>query len=71
MEVKKWGREDVEQCEGCGVIENGRILHEVFSGFRGHTLCVWCRTEWRRKEALLHRTIELDEYKKGLPPNAS
>ena len=61
---------DKPKCEGCGVIEHGRILDEVFVPFRGHTVCAWCKTKWKKQEALLQRTMDLEEYRKGMSPDA-
>ena len=65
--IKK--KKDVALCEGCGVIENGKLLHEIFSVFRSHTICVWCNKLWLDFELKLGRKASLDEFKMGMHPD--
>lgn len=56
-----------DRCEGCGVLERGVLFMETLENFRGHMMCGWCKTKWQKHEKIVGRTINLVEYRKGLP----
>lgn len=56
-------KKEVNQCEGCGVVEDGVICKEVIEKYRGHNICQWCLNKWKRLEKKLGRVLSIEEYK--------
>jgi len=55
-----------ERCEGCSIYENGAVCREVLTEYRGQKLCSWCSLNWQKIEKRLGRTVEFEEYLKGI-----
>ena len=65
--IKK--KKEVALCEGCGIIDGGKLCHEVIADFREYRICSWCKKHWLDFELKLGRKASLDEYKMGMHPD--
>ena len=54
-----------KQCESCGIVKGGAICREVLTEYREHSICGWCRAEWRYREKFFRREISFDEFNTG------
>ncbi len=52
------------QCESCGIVIGGIEEHYI-EEYRGHQICSWCQSLWRRREQSAGREISWQEFVKG------
>ena len=57
---------DIRQCFSCSVVEGSKICRETLVDFRGYSICGWCVSRWKRREALVGREISFDSFKTGI-----
>ena len=53
------------KCESCGIVEGGKLKHEVLAEYQGHLICSYCPDKWKNLEKKLGRTISFDDFKNG------
>ena len=49
-----------EQCEVCGIVEGGKLCHEVLTLYHEHNVCSFCLHKWEMREQDLGHSIEWD-----------
>ena len=61
-------RQEIRECDCCGIVEHGELCHERLHVFRGQALCFFCINLWHRWEKELGYTFGFERFKKGKPP---
>lgn len=51
------------KCDGCGVVEDGKLFKEVIEEYRDYNICGWCIAKWKQLERKLGRPLDLREYR--------
>lgn len=51
------------QCEGCGIIERGKLCNEILKEYREHLICISCRKDWQAMEKKKGREVKFLESK--------
>ncbi len=57
---------DKKRCEMCGVVEHGKLCHEVFREYHKHEVCSFCLDKyWKPLEQKLGHPVKWDKLPRG------